>query len=175
LDAESVVADEVRNLAQRAAQSARDTAILIEESAARAHEGREQVERVTGAIAHFTTSVGQVQAIASSVSTASQQQAQGVLQVPTAIQEMQKLTQTTAATAEENAAASEELSAQAETTLQLIEQLEDAIGRAGAKPTVRRRSHPGAKPATLVPPPQKRTVPAIPVRKERGTGTYPAF
>ena len=60
------------------------------------------------------------------MSAASQQQAQGVTQVSTAIQQMEKVTQTTAATAEESAAASEELNAQAETTMQVVRQMEVA-------------------------------------------------
>ena len=149
----AVVADEVRNLAQRAAQAARDTAGLIEESSASAQQGSQQVERVAQSIAQFTESVGKVKSIAEGVSTASQQQAQGVLQVSTAIQEMEKVTQTTAATAEESAAASEELNAQAELAMQQVQDLERMVGRAGEGQTSRRMTFrkPAAAPRQAAP------------------------
>jgi NAD(P)-dependent dehydrogenase (short-subunit alcohol dehydrogenase family) len=84
------------------------------------------------------------------MSAASHQQAQGVTQVSTAIQQMEKVTQTTAATAEESAAVSQELNAQAETTLQVVRQMEELIvgTRAGATegratPVTNRRGVPG--------------------------------
>ena len=58
------------------------------------------------------------------------QQAQGVQQVTTAIQEMEKHTQTAAATAEESAAASEELNAQAEVSMHQVQELERMVGGA---------------------------------------------
>ncbi len=130
----AVVADEVRNLAQRAAQAARDTAGLLEESSASAQRGSQQVERVAGSIAQFTESVGQVRAIADSVSAASRQQAQGITLVTSAIQQMEHVTQTTAATAQESAAVSEQLSAQAETTMQVVREMEELIAGANAAP-----------------------------------------
>ena len=134
----AVVADEVRSLAQRAAQAARDTAVLIEGSSASATQGGQRVQRVAEAIGQFTESVAKVREIADGVSHASRQQSQGISQVSSAIQQMEKVTQTTAATAEESAAASEELNAQAETTLHLIRGLEAMVGGAqSAAPTVR--------------------------------------
>ena len=59
---------------------------------------------------------------------ASRQQAQGIDQVSQAIAQMEKVTQTTAATAEESAAASEELNAQAGVTMRLVERLEMMVG-----------------------------------------------
>ena len=174
----AVVADEVRNLAQRAAQAARDTAVLIEESSSAAQDGSVRVERVSGAIAQFTESVGKVKSIADGVSTASQQQAQGVMQVSTAIQEMEKVTQTTAATAEESAAASEELNAQAEMTMQLVQELESMVGRATAaapRPVERRPNAPAARSNVVTlatgSPRTKRAEEVIPM----GEGTYGKF
>jgi methyl-accepting chemotaxis protein/methyl-accepting chemotaxis protein-1 (serine sensor receptor) len=179
----AVVADEVRNLAQRAAQAARDTAGLIEESAASAAQGSQQVERVAASIARFTESVHRVKGIAEGVSTASHQQAQGVTQVSTAIQEMERVTQTTAATAEESAAASEELHAQAEVAMRQVEQLERMIGRVVARGAARPEIH--WKPAVRRPVPVAGQV-VTPQRKTRKTpeeeiplgdasGTYGTF
>jgi methyl-accepting chemotaxis protein len=124
----AVVADEVRNLAQRAAQAARDTTSLIEESRSRAIEGGETVTRMTSSVEGITESVTELQTFVSDVRRASADQAQGVTQVATAVARMEKVTQSTAATAEESAAASEELNAQAEAALQLVLRLERIVG-----------------------------------------------
>ena len=120
----AVVADEVRNLAQRSAQAARDTAILIEESISRSQEGAGKVGQVATAIEAITTSVQQVKGIVEEVRESSQQQTQGIDQVSHAIAQMEKVTQTTAATAEESAAASEELNAQAEASIAVVAKLD---------------------------------------------------
>jgi methyl-accepting chemotaxis protein len=113
----AVVAGEVRNLAQRSAQAAKDTAGMIETSICRTQAGSEQVSRVAEAISSITGSVTEVKSLVDQVSTASQQQSQGIDQMATALSQMEKVTQTMAATAEESAAASEELSATAQAAL----------------------------------------------------------
>jgi methyl-accepting chemotaxis protein/methyl-accepting chemotaxis protein-1 (serine sensor receptor) len=123
----AVVADEVRNLAQRSAQAAKDTATLIEESIANSQEGNAKVEIVGQAITDITARVGKVKGLISEVSEASQQQTQGIQQVAEAISQMEKVTQSTAANAEESAAASEELNGQAETTMADVTRLEDMV------------------------------------------------
>jgi methyl-accepting chemotaxis protein len=127
----AVVADEVRNLAQRSAQAAKDTAALIEESSANASQGSATVGHVAGAITAITASVAQVKGLVDEVSVASRQQAQGIDQVTQALAQMEKVTQVTAATAEESAAASEELNAQAETTIVSIGKIEKMVGIGG--------------------------------------------
>jgi len=119
----AVVADEVRNLAQRSAQAAKDTAALIEESIVKAQNGTAKVEQVTGAIRGITGSVGRVKGLIEEVSVASREQSQGIGQVSHAIAEMENVTQTTAATAEEAAAASETLNAQAGETMTVVKAL----------------------------------------------------
>jgi methyl-accepting chemotaxis protein len=129
----AVVADEVRNLAQRSAQAAKDTAGLIEASIGNAEEGHRQVQAVTSSIASLTGSITQVKGIVDQVSEASQQQAQGIDQVSHAIAAMEKVTQSTAASAEEGAAASEELHAQATASLETVARVELLVtGRTSA-------------------------------------------
>src|SRR5262245_31264934 len=120
----AVVADEVRNLAQRSAQAARDTAALIEESITRSQDGAGKVEQVAAAIDAITRSVAQVKGIVEEVREASLQQTQGIDQVSQTIAQMERVTQTTAATAEESAAASEELNAQAESSIAVVSKLD---------------------------------------------------
>jgi len=123
-----VVADEVRSLAQRSAQAAKDTAHLIHESIEKARIGSGQVAHVATAMAGIVASVSEVKALVHQVSEAGQQQAHGIAQVSHAIIDMEKVTQTTAATAEESAAASEELNAQAEASMAAVRRLEAFVG-----------------------------------------------
>jgi methyl-accepting chemotaxis protein len=123
----AVVADEVRALAQRSARAAQDTAALIEESIARSNEGQQKVQLVTGAIESMTASTGHVKRLVDEVTEASRQQAQGIAQVSQAIAQMETVTQGTAATAEESAAASEELNAQAKTSMQIVAEVSNLV------------------------------------------------
>jgi len=126
----AVVADEVRNLAQRSAQAARDTTALIEGAIASSSEGSQRVAQAADSFASITERVTAVKQLVDSVSVASGQQAHGIEQVLQGIRQMEKVTQTTAATAEESAAASEQLSAQAGVTMRLVERLETMVGHA---------------------------------------------
>jgi len=123
----AVVADEVRSLAQRASAAARDTASMIEESIARSREGSVRVSEVTDAIEAITRSVSAVEGIVSDVREASAQQTTGIDQVSTALTQMEQVTQGTAATAEQSAAASEELHAQAEASIAVVRELHDIV------------------------------------------------
>jgi len=149
----AVVADEVRNLAQRSAQAAKDTAGLIEEAIGSANEGSRKVEQAAGSFAGITQRVTEVKGLVDNVSVASNQQALGIDQVLQSIRQMERVTQTTAATAEESAAACEQLNAQADVTMRLVEQLEIMVGRNGERSssaTIPRLS-PGHGRATLLP------------------------
>jgi methyl-accepting chemotaxis protein len=125
----AVVADEVRSLAHRSAQAAQDTTALISESISRAQSGTGSVERLTTSIASITQSVANVKRLADDVSVASRQQSAGIEQVSRAIIELEKSTQAIAGTAEEGAAASEELTSHSETVMGVVGQLEVLVGR----------------------------------------------
>jgi methyl-accepting chemotaxis protein/methyl-accepting chemotaxis protein-1 (serine sensor receptor) len=130
----AVVADEVRSLAQRSAQAAKDTAALIEEAITSAGEGSQKVEQVAGSFAEITQRVIEVKALVDNVSAASKQQALGIDQVLQSIRQMERVTQTTAATAEESAAACEQLNTQADITMRMVERLEAMVGHNGVRP-----------------------------------------
>ncbi len=119
----AVVADEVRNLAQRAAQAAGETTDLIGDSVNKAREGTGVASEVGKALGVIVTDVTQVSDLIDGVTKASQEQAQGVDQVNTAVSQMDKVTQQNAAGAEESASAAEELSAQAAATKALVGEL----------------------------------------------------
>jgi methyl-accepting chemotaxis protein/methyl-accepting chemotaxis protein-1 (serine sensor receptor) len=124
----AVVADEVRSLAQRSAQAAKDTAGLIEAALSSSSEGSQKVEQVASGFGAITASVTEVKALVDEVSGASKQQALGIEQVTQAIRQMERVTQTTAATAEESAAACEQLNTQADVTMQVVGRLETMVG-----------------------------------------------
>ena len=180
----AVVAEEVRSLAQRSAQAAKDTEALIEASIHRAEVGSAKVEQVTAAISGITVAVNRVKGLVEEVAEASQQQTQGLDQVTQALNQMEKVTQTTAATAEESAATSEELHAQAEITMDAIEQLRSMVGgaaTAGPAPAVRRTAAP-KKPGIKLPftaRTTRSTAPPAPTADEEfpleSTGTYGQF
>jgi len=129
----AVVAGEVRSLAQRSAQAAKDTAILLEESISRSQEGTGRVEQVAHSITSITDNVLRVKGMVEEVRHASAQQSQGIDQVTQALAQMESVTQATAATAEESAAASEELNAQAETSMAVVRRLDAIVGSISAR------------------------------------------
>jgi methyl-accepting chemotaxis protein len=134
----AVVAEEVRSLARRSAQAAKDTASLIDESIQRSNQGAGKVGQVAAAIGTITESMAKVKNIVAEVREASHQQAQGIDQVLQSIQQIERVTQTTAATAEENAAAGDELNAQAVASVAVVRQLEvlvDGTHRSNAPET----------------------------------------
>ena len=119
----AVVADEVRNLAQRSAQAAKDTAALIEESIVRSGEGSAKLDQVAQAIRAITGSAAQVKGLIEQVRTGGQEQSRGIDQISRALIEIDQVTQTAAASAEENAAAGKELSMQSEGLQSVAERL----------------------------------------------------
>jgi methyl-accepting chemotaxis protein len=110
----AVVAEEVRNLAMRSAEAAKNTALMIEGSVENAREGVTIADQVAKVLNEITSASGKVNLLVREIASASQEQSQGVTQVNQAIQQMDKVTQGNAAVAEESAASAEELSAQGE-------------------------------------------------------------
>jgi methyl-accepting chemotaxis protein len=109
----AVVADEVRNLAQRSAQAAKETAAKIEGAIGKSAQGVEISNKVAQRLNEIVTKIRQVDELVAEVAGASREQTQGITQINIAVGQMDKVTQSNAASAEESAAASEELNAQA--------------------------------------------------------------
>jgi methyl-accepting chemotaxis protein len=124
----AVVANEVRNLAMRAAEAAKNTAGLIEGTVKKVREGSELVERTNGAFSEVSKSAAKVADLVAEIAAASGEQAQGIDQVNKAVSEMERVTQQSAANAEESAAAGEELTAQAEQLKRYVGDLDALIG-----------------------------------------------
>jgi methyl-accepting chemotaxis protein len=124
----AVVADEVRSLAQRSAQSAKETATKIEEAIHKSEHGVIISGKVSRALAEIVDKARKVDALVAEISTASQEQSQGISQVNTAVGQMDKVTQSNAGNAEETAAAAEELSAQSVVMLENVGELLKLVG-----------------------------------------------
>jgi methyl-accepting chemotaxis protein/methyl-accepting chemotaxis protein-1 (serine sensor receptor) len=144
----AVVADEVRNLAQRCAQAAKDTSELIEESIGRSHEGKTKLDEVTSCVSKVVENAAHIKVLANEVHLGSEEQSRGIGQIAKAIAQMQQVTQSTAASAEEGASAGEEMSAQADSLNAAVHRLHEMVGREAeaqaSRPTARRRPAPVA-------------------------------
>jgi methyl-accepting chemotaxis protein len=125
----ATVADEVRNLAVRAADAAKNTTDLIEGTVKKIKLGSEIVGKTNEAFAKVATGAKKVGEIVGEIKAASFEQAQGIEQINKAITEMEKVVQKNAANAEESASASEEMSAQAETLKAFVGQLVSLVGK----------------------------------------------
>ncbi|MCX8128817.1 MAG: methyl-accepting chemotaxis protein [Clostridia bacterium] len=110
----AVVAEEVRNLAQRSAQAAKDTAEIIERNIELSRQGVDVSAEVLKALEEINQKSQNVNSIVGEITAASEEQFRGIHQVNIAISQMEKVIQHNAATAEESAAAAEELQSQAE-------------------------------------------------------------
>lgn len=128
----AVVAEEVRNLAMRAADAAKNTSGLIEGTVRKIKEGSDLVTKTNDAFSEVSGSSTKVGELIAEIAAASREQAQGIDQINNAVAEMDKVTQSAAASAEESASASEEMNAQAEQMKQVADTLVQIIGGSGA-------------------------------------------
>jgi methyl-accepting chemotaxis protein len=135
----AVVADEVRNLSQRCAQAAKETSGKIEGAIIKTGQGVEITGKVAAALNEIVTKVRQVDELVTEVANASREQTEGITQINTAVGQMDKVTQSNAATAEESAAAAEELNSQAEVMKHSVADLLQLVGGKSEAP-VRRPS-----------------------------------
>ncbi|HEV2695870.1 MAG TPA: methyl-accepting chemotaxis protein [Verrucomicrobiae bacterium] len=124
----AVVADEVRNLAQRCAQAARETSGKIEGAITKSGQGVEITNKVAATLDEIVSKVRQVDELVAEVAGASREQTDGIAQINQATGVMDKLTQTNAATAEESAAAAEQLNSQAVVMKQSVADLLQLVG-----------------------------------------------
>jgi len=127
----AVVAEEVRNLAMRSADAAKNTSEMIEGTVKKVKGGSDLVASTNEAFTEMSTSVSRVGELVGEITAASQEQSQGIDQVNKAVAGMDKVTQSNAANAEESAAASEEMSAQAEQMKVSVGELATLIGGNG--------------------------------------------
>jgi len=132
----AVVAGEVRNLAQRSANAAKEIKELITDSVAKIENGTSQVNEAGQTMEEIVTSIKRVTDIMAEISAASVEQSSGIEQVNQAVTQMDEVTQQNAALVEEAAAAAESLQEQAESLAQAVGvfKLDTGGGLAVAKP-----------------------------------------
>jgi methyl-accepting chemotaxis protein len=118
----AVVAEEVRNLAMRSAEAAKNTTSMIEESVRNAENGVQLNNEVLARLQEITTQANKVGEVMGDIAAGSDQQTQGIDQISMAVDQMNQVTQQNAAGSEESASAAQELSAQAEELRSLVGQ-----------------------------------------------------
>ncbi len=116
----AVVADEVRSLATKSAQSASDTAVLIEETVAAVEVGSRIATSTSESINIAIESANELSNLVDSIADASTTQSEGAKQISIGIDQISAVIQTNSATAEESAATSEELSSQSQILKDLL-------------------------------------------------------
>ncbi|NLK38064.1 MAG: HAMP domain-containing protein [Epulopiscium sp.] len=115
----AVVADEVRNLAQKSSEAAKNTTILIEETVSAVKVGNKIVDETAKSLISVVQDTSAVIELVDEIAVASSEQTSSIIQITEGIEQISNVVQTNSATAEESAAASEELSGQAEMLNQL--------------------------------------------------------
>ena len=123
----AVVAEEVRNLAGRSAEAAKTTSGLIEDSINKAKEGSELASTSGDVLVEIVDNAAKAADLTSEIAEASREQADGIHQVTKTVTQLDQITQQNSALAEESASSSEELSAQAGTLREIVENLIETV------------------------------------------------
>jgi len=159
----AVVAGEVRNLAQRSAEAAKEIKGLINDSVDRVEQGTSLVDQAGSTMQEIVLSIRRVTDIVGEISSASGEQNAGVSQVSEAVSQMDQATQQNAALVEESAAAAASLQQQAQQLVQAVSVFK--LPGASARP-VSARAPALATPARVAPPQGLKPV-AQPARSPR--------
>jgi len=119
----AVVAEEVRNLAARSSNAAKETTDMIESSINKIKNGSNIATETAGALDKIVDSVSEAVNLVGSIATSSNEQAASIYQINQSIVQVSQVTQTNSATSQEQAASSEELSSLAESMRDMISKL----------------------------------------------------
>ena len=137
----AVVAEEVRSLAAKSAEAAKETDSLIANSMEKAEMGSRIAGETSTSLAQIVSGINESSDIITEIAKSSEEQSAGIDQINTGIDQVTQVVQQTSATAEESAAASEEMSGQSDMLKEMISQFKLKGGSVG------RNRLPGAKDA----------------------------
>lgn len=174
----AVVADEVRNLALRSASAARETAEKIEDSINKSLAGVQINKKVSSSLNEIVTKARQVDDFISRIALASNEQSIGIDQLNAAIAQMDSMTQSNSAGAEESADVSADLKSQSSSLKNLVSELQNLVGGTkGANKSARKavkRQHGVSKAAVysskiIDPSKPRKTSPQVPALKPKST------
>jgi methyl-accepting chemotaxis protein len=138
----AVVASEVRGLAQRSAEAAKEIKALISASSQQVKQGVDLVGQTGGALDRIISGVGEIKGLVSDIAASAQEQAIGLSEVNTAINQMDQTTQQNAAMVEQSTAASHGLAQETEELVRLMGRF-----RTGAEAEIARANQHGARAA----------------------------
>jgi len=118
----AVVAEEVRNLASKSAEAAKDTGIMIQSSMEKAELGSRIAGNTAASLSEIVLGINESSQLVAEIAQASEAQSLGISQINVGIDQVAQVVQQNSATAEESAAASQEMSGQSDVLQQLIAQ-----------------------------------------------------
>ncbi len=156
----AVVAEEVRNLAQRSAQAAKETATKIEDSVTRSRHGATITAEVARSFEEIQSRVRKLDQLVGEIARASAEQQEGIGQINSAVGQMEKVTQGNAAAAEESAAAATHLNSQSATLMNTVAELSALVRGNASAPPPRTDDDPAIPPAPMAPRPSRSTAAA---------------
>lgn len=180
----AVVAGEVRNLAQRSANAAKEIKVLITDSVSKVESGTAQVTQAGRTMDEVVGSIKRVTDIMSEITAASQEQSQGIEQVNQAVTQMDEVTQQNAALVEQAAAASESMEEQAVAMADVVARYKlsdepvQVRSSQSAKPAPARLPASGKRPVQgrrLPPPVKAHERKALPPQLSKGSDEWEEF
>ena len=132
----AVVAEEVRNLAQRCAAASEEISSLIEQSLGNSDQGRAKMSTLVESGEKVNKVFASMKVLVEEISLSSEEQGRGIDQIGRAIQKMEQGTQKSAANAEESAAAAEELNAQSDALREVASVLNRMVGGSASSSSI---------------------------------------
>jgi len=176
----AVVAEEVRNLAQRCASASEEISLLIEQSLGNSDTGRAKMSTLVESGEKVNKLFASMKVLVEEITLSSEEQGRGIDQIGRAIQKMEQGTQKSAANAEESAAAAEELNAQSEALREVASVLTQMVGgsepsrRTSPRESSKSQRHTGSQRPNLQRPASLRT-PAPSYASGAGDGDFAEF
>jgi methyl-accepting chemotaxis protein len=170
----AVVAGEVRSLAKRSAEAAREIKSLIGASVGRVESGSRLVQDAGSTMGEIVVSVQRVTDIIGEISSAAAEQSQGIGQVNSAVSQLDQMTQQNAALVEESAAAAESLREQATKLASMVSRFTLPSRGHVTAPAHRPAAATPAAPRTAAATPKRPSAPAMPAPPQRPAAAPPA-